>query len=175
MKRPMRGVIGALVAIAISLAVSSPATANVSGHQTFRGVIVKSGASGTEKTVASLVIAKGVFRGVGHNVEIDNLPGDPNNVVRDDLVFPAGSIHIRTVNVDFSMPLDPKSCKYTAHVRQTGTFVGGTGLFAAATGDYTSTVDAFGLARRDLDGNCTLEQDPLYEVDMFAISGSLSF
>jgi hypothetical protein len=175
MRRPTRSVIAALVAIAISFATSSPATANTSGNQIFRGVIVKSGASGTEKTVASLVIAKGVFHGIGHNVETDNLPSDPNNVTRDDLVFAAGSIHIRNVNVDFSMPLDPKSCNYTAHVKQTGTFVGGTRLFAAATGNYTSTVNAFGRTRRDLAGNCTLEQDPLYEVDMFAISGSLSF
>jgi hypothetical protein len=171
----MRGVVAALVAIATSFAISSPATANTSGHQIIRVVIVKSGASGTEKTVASLVIAKGVFHGIGHNVETDNLPSDPNNVTRDDLVFAAGSIHIRNVNVDFSMPLDPKSCNYTVHVKQTGTFEGGTKLFAAATGNYTSTVNAFGRTRRDQAGNCTLEQDPLYEVDMFSISGSLSF
>jgi hypothetical protein len=175
MRRPTRRVVAALVAIAISFAISSPATANTSGNQTFRGVIVKSGASGTEKTVGSLVIAKGLFHGVGHNVETDNLPSDPNNVVRDDLVFRAGSIHIRSVRVKFSMPLNPKTCNYTVHVQQTGTFVGGTRLFAAASGNYTSTVNAFGRARRDLAGNCTLEQDPLYEVDMFSISGSLSF
>jgi hypothetical protein len=175
MRRPMRGVIAALAAIGISFAISAPATASTSGNQTFTGVIVKSGASGTERIVSSLVIAKGVFRGVGRDVETDNLPSDPDNVTRDDLVFRAGSIHIRNVNVGFSMPLDPKTCKYTVHVRQTGTFEGGTRLFATATGNYTATVSAFGRARRDLDGNCTLEQDPLYEVDMFAISGSLSF
>jgi hypothetical protein len=171
----MRGVIAALVAIAISFAISVPATAKTSRNQTFKGVIVASGASGTREVVSSVVIAKGVFRGIGRVVEIADVPGDPANVSRDDLVFPVGSIHIRNVNVDFSMSLNPKSCNYTGHVQQTGTFVGGTRLFAAATGNYTSTVDAFGRARRDLAGNCTLEQDPLYEVDMFAISGSLSF
>jgi hypothetical protein len=85
------------------------------------------------------VIAKGVFNGVGRDVETDNLPGDPDNVNRDDLVFPAGSVHIRNVIVDFSMPLDPNSCAYTGHVQQTGTVVGGTKLFAAATGSYTAT------------------------------------
>jgi hypothetical protein len=171
----MRGVIAALVAIAISFAVPVSATASASGKQTFKGVIVKSGASGTEKVVGSLVIAKGGFWGVGRVVETDNLPGDPDNVTRDDLVFRAGSIHIRNVNVDFSLSLDPKSCVYKIRVEQTGTFEGGTKRFANATGNYTGTVRALGLARRGPNGECTLEQDPLFEVDKFALTGSLSF
>lgn len=79
------------------------------------------------------------------------------------------------MNVDFSLSFNPKSCIYSIRVQQTGTFVGGTRPFAAATGNYTSTVKAFGRARRDLTGNCTFDQDPLYEVDRFAINGSLSF
>lgn len=51
----------------------------------------------------------------------------------------------------------------------------GTRLFAAATGNYTGTVTAWGLARRGVDGNCTLDQQPLYEMDRFVLSGSLSF
>jgi hypothetical protein len=171
----MRGVVAALAAIAISFAVPGSATATSSGKQAFKGVIVKSGASGTEKVVGSLVIAKGGFWGVGRVVETDNRPGDPDNVTRDDLVFPAGSIHIRNVNVDFSLSLNPKSCIYKIRVEQTGTFEGGTKRFANATGSYTGTVKALGRARRDPDGQCTLEQDPLFEVDRFAISGSLSF
>jgi hypothetical protein len=143
--------------------------------QRFNGVIAVSGASGTREVVSSVVIAKGVFRGIGRVVEIPDLPGDPDNVLRDHLVFAAGSIEIRTVAGDPSFSLDPLSCIYSAGVRGTGTIVGGTRLFAAATGTYTSTVKAWGLARRDVDGNCTLDQEPLYEVDKFAISGSLSF
>jgi hypothetical protein len=33
-----------------------------------------------------------VFRGVGRIVEIPNLPADPDNVSRDDLVFPSGTM-----------------------------------------------------------------------------------
>jgi hypothetical protein len=175
MTPPMRGVIAALVAIAISFAISVPAAAKTSGKQTLNGVIAVSGASGTREVVNSIVTAKGVFRGIGRVVEIADLPGDPPNVLRDHLVFAVGSIEIRSMAADPSFSLNPLSCIYSASVQGTGTIVGGTKLFAAATGTYTSTVTAWGLARRDLHGECTLEQQPLYEVDKFAISGSLSF
>lgn len=171
----MRGAVTALVAVAITCAFPVPATANTSGHQTFKGVIVASGASGTREVVSSLIIAKGVFRGIGRVVEIADLPGDPDNVLRDHLVFAAGSIEIRSVAGDTSLSLNPVSCIYNARVQHTGAVVGGTRLFAAATGNYTGTVTAWGLARRDVDGNCTLDQEPLYEVDRVATSGSLSF
>jgi hypothetical protein len=171
----MRSVIAALVATAISFAISVPAAAKTSGKQTFNGIIVVSGASGTRDVVNSIVIAKGVFRGIGRVVEIPDLPGDPPNVLRDHLVFAPGGIEIRTVAGDPSFSLNPLSCIYSASVQGTGTIVGGTKLFAAAAGTYTSTVTAWGLARRDPNGECTLEQQPLYEVDKFAISGSLSF
>jgi hypothetical protein len=171
----MRGAAAALLAIAIACTISVPATAKTSGRQTFKGVIVVSGGSGTREVVSSVVIAKGVFRGIGRVVEIPDLPGDPDNVLRDHLVFAAGSIEIRSVAGDPSFSLNPLSCIYNARVQDTGTVVGGTKLLAAATGTYTGTVTAWGLARRDVNGKCTLDQQPLYEVDKFAISGSLSF
>jgi hypothetical protein len=131
--------------------------------------------SGTREVVSSVVIAKGMFREVGCVVEIADLPGDPGNVLRDHLVYAAGSIEIRSVAGDPSFSLNPLSCIYSARVEDTGTVVGGTRLFAAATGNYTGTVTAWGLARRDVDGNCTLDRQPLYEVDRFVLSGSLSF
>jgi hypothetical protein len=170
----MSAAVAALVALAIAFAISAPATATTSGRQTFKGIIVVSGTSGARKVVGSLVVAKGVFRGVGRVVEIEDIPGEPDNVRRDDLVFAAGTIHIRGVAGEPSLSLDPRSCIYRARVDSTGAVVGGTRLFAAATGDYTATVKAWGLARRDSAGKCTLDQQPLYEVDTFTISGSLS-
>ncbi|MEA2494903.1 MAG: hypothetical protein QOJ29_2814 [Thermoleophilaceae bacterium] len=170
----MRGAVAALVAIAITFAISAPATATTSGKQTFEGVIVVSGSSGTRKVVSSLVVAKGVFRGAGRVVEIEDVPGEPDNVLRDDLVFAAGTVHIRSVAGDPSLSLNPRSCIYSARVQSTGAVVGGTRLFAAATGNYAATVKAWGLARRDSAGKCTLDQQPLYEVDTFVINGSLS-
>ncbi len=175
MNGQVRGALGALLAVGIALAVSAPATAQTTGNETFNGVIVTSGSSGERVVVSSIVVAKGVFSGVGRVVEIPNLPTDPDNVARDDLVFADGSIHIVSTIVDASFSLNPQSCVFSGSVQQTGTVVGGTGLFAAATGSYTGTATARGIARRNPDGSCSQEQAPLHELDMIASSGSLSF
>ena len=60
-------------------------------------------------------------------------------------------------------------------MQQTGVFAGGTGRFAAATGSYDGTVIARILLARNPDGSCSTEQTPLHEVDMIAMSGTLSF
>ena len=174
MRRRMRGALGALLAVGIALAVSAPATAQATGNETFKGVIVTSGSTGTRVVVASVVVAKGVFSGVGRVVEIENLPGDPDNVSRDDLVFADGSIHIVSTTLDSSFSVNPRSCIFSVTVQQTGTVVGGTGRFAAATGSYTATVTARGLLPRNPDGSCSMEQTPRHEVDVLASSGTLS-
>jgi hypothetical protein len=170
----MRGAAAALAAVAIAFAISAPAGATSSGRQTFKGVIVVSGASGAREVVKSVVVAKGVFRGVGRVVEIPDQPGDPADVVRDDLVFAAGVVHIRGVVVDTSLSIDPRTCIYSGRVQHTGTVVGGTKLFAAATGNYTATVRGWGRARRASDGTCTVDEAALYEIDTFVISGSMT-
>jgi hypothetical protein len=171
----MRGALGALLAVGIALAVSAPATAQATGNETFKGVIVTSGSTGTRVVVASVVVAKGVFSGVGRVVEIENLPGDPDNVSRDDLVFADGSIHIVSTIVDASFSVNPRSCILSGNVQQTGVVSGGTGRLAAATGSYTGTVTFRGLLPRNADGSCSMDQTLLHEVDMIASSGTLSF
>jgi len=175
MRRHLRSALGALLVVGIALAVSAPATAQTTGSETFSDVIVTSGLSGAREVVASVVVAKGVFSGVGRIVEIQNLPGDPDNVNRDDLVFADGSMHLVSTILDASFSLNPQSCIFTATVRQAGNVVGGTGRFAAATGSFTGTATARGLARRNPDGSCSQEQAPLFEVDTIASSGTLSF
>lgn len=81
--------------------------------QTFNGVIVTSGLSGTRVVVASVVVARGVFNDVGRVVEIENLRGDPDNVTRDDLVFADGSIHVVSPTVDASFTVNPRSCLFS--------------------------------------------------------------
>jgi hypothetical protein len=103
-------------------------------------------------------VAKGVFSGVGRVVEIENLPGDPDNVSRDDLVFAEGSIHIVSTIVDLSFSVNPHSCLVRATAQATGEITGGTGLFAAASGSYTSTVIGSAVFPRNPDGSCSLEQ-----------------
>src|SRR5207249_2094367 len=84
-----------------------------------------------------------------------NLPGDPDNVSRDDLVFADGSIHIISTIVDASFSVNPRSCIVSFSVQQTG------GRFAAASASYTGTVTGRGLAGRNPDGSCSVEQAAL--------------
>jgi len=174
-----RQVIGTLLAAGIALATCAttamPAAAATSGSETFRGTIVASGVSGTRTVISSVVVAKGVFRGVGRIVEVPSLPTDPDNVSRDDLVFPEGTMHLVSTTVGASFSLSPHSCLFKVTLQQTGEITGGTGQFAAATGGGTGTVSAQGLLPRNPDGSCSTTQLPRHEVDMIASSGTLSF
>jgi hypothetical protein len=176
MRRQMKTALGALLAVGIALAASAPASAHATGSETFKGFIVTSGVSGSRVVVTSLVVARGVFNGIGRVVEVENLPGDPDNVSRDDLVFAGGSMHLVSTTLDFAFSVDPRSCIFSTTLQQTGTIVGGTGRFAAATGaSPTATVRGHGLLARDPDGSCSQQQDALHELDTFASSGTLSF
>jgi hypothetical protein len=53
---------------------AAPAAAQTTSSETFKGVIVTSGVSGTRTVVSSVILAKGVFRGVGEIVEAPTLP-----------------------------------------------------------------------------------------------------
>jgi hypothetical protein len=138
-------------------------------------VLVTSGLSGTRTVVSSVIVAKGVFNGVGRIVEIPNLPGDPDNVLRDDLVFAGGTIHLVSEVVGASFSINPKSCVGTIAIDQVGTVVGGTGRFAAASGSFSGTLNGRALARRNADGSCSVEQAALVEVVKISEAGSLSF
>jgi hypothetical protein len=176
MQRQARRVVGALSAIVTLAAVAAaPAVATTSGAETFNGVIVTSGRSGERTVLASPIVARGVFSGVGRLVEVPNLPGDPDNVSRDDLVFARGTFHIVSENQDVTFDLNPRSCVFNVKIEQTGRIEGGTGRFSAATGNFVSTVRAHGLTARNADGSCSEEQAPLAEVDTLTSSGMLSF
>jgi len=163
------------IALAAATAMAAPAAAATSGSETFNGTIVTSGVSGTRTLITSVVIAKGAFSGVGRIVEVPNLPGDPDNVSRDDLVFASGSMHLVSTNLDFNISVNPRSCVATATIHQTGEIVGGTGQFANATGSGTATVTGPAVLARNPDGSCNFEHVPLHEVDMFTSTGTLSF
>jgi hypothetical protein len=170
-----RQLTGALLATGTSLTVwasATPAAAAVSGIESFHGVIVK---GRTGAVITSLVVAKGVFHGVGQIVETSPLPGDPDNVNRDDLVFATGSMHIVSTILAAPFSLNPHSCLLSGTVQQTGKIVGGTGQFAAATGSYTARVKAQVLLARNPDGSCSFQQEARHEVDQIAVSGTLSF
>jgi hypothetical protein len=167
--------LGGVLVVGAALAVAAPAAAQTSGAERFTGVIVASGASGERQVIGSVVVGRGVFNGVGRIVEVPNLPTDPDNVARDDLVFTGGSLHLVSTTIDFSFSVNPRSCAITASLQQTGEIVGGTGRFAGASGSSTATVTARGLTARNPDGSCSLEHATLYEVDTITSNGTLSF
>jgi hypothetical protein len=158
------------IALATSAATALPAAAATSGSETFTGTIVTSGVSGTRTVITSVLIAKGVFSGVGRIVEI---PGQGN---QDDLVFRVGTMRLVTTSMDVgSFSLNPVSCVATVTVTSTSQITGGTGQFADATGSFTGTDTGRGVAARNPDGSCSITQAPLHEVEMLTSTGTLSF
>jgi hypothetical protein len=170
----MRRHLAVLAVAGLALVAAAPAP-GASGAQRFDGVIVTSGASGTRTVLSSPVVGRGVLNAVGKLVEVDNLPGDPDDVSRDDLVFAGGSLHLVSVTNDSSFQLEPRSCTFVAKIQQTGTIAGGTGRFAHAAGTSTARVTAIGLLARLADGSCDPEHVPLVEVDTITSTGTLSF
>jgi hypothetical protein len=172
-------VTGALLAAAIALAVSAatalPAAAATSGSETVSGRLVTSGVSGTRTAIATVAVAKGVFDGVGRIVEIPNLPTDPPNVSRDDLVYREGTMHLVNTTVGASFTVNPHNCLFRATLQEDSQITGGTGLFANASGTFTGTISPQGLLPRNADGSCSTSRPSLHEVDMVAFSGTLSF
>jgi hypothetical protein len=169
-----RALVLALTICAV-LAGATSAAARTSGAETFSGFIAASSASGTREVLSSTVIARGVFRGIGRVVEIPNLPDDPPNVSRDDLVFAGGAMHLVTTNLDSTFSIDPRTCIGTFEIKQTQTIQGGTGRFSRASGAFAGTLTGRGLATRNPDGSCNAEQGAVVELDTFTLSGSLAF
>jgi hypothetical protein len=161
--------------IAILAAIPLSASASTSGTVKSSGFIIASGASGQRVELASLIRMTGAFNGVGKIVETANRPGDPDSVSRDDLVFPQGTLHLKSDNLDFSLDVNPTTCVATFTVNQTSSFEGGTGIFSHASGTGTGTVSGHGLARRASDGSCDLNQAPLFEVDNVSGTSTLSY
>jgi hypothetical protein len=164
-----------LAALVVLTGVFASSAGAGSGGQTFKVLLVISGASGGRDVVAAPVFARGAFSGVGRLVEIPNQPGDPDDIARDDLVFAGGTMHLVSVTNDFSGSLDPRTCIFTATIEQTTTVVGGTGRFGAAAGTLAATVNVHALAARSADGTCSQDRAPLAEIDALRLTGTLSF
>ena len=110
------------------------------GHQwgrTVSGTIVTSGASGTSTVIKTVIVAKGVFDGVGQIAQFPSLPSDPPNVNQADLIYPVGTMHLVATTVGFTSSVNPRTCRFTATLQQTAVVTSGTGLFANASGDFT--------------------------------------
>jgi hypothetical protein len=175
MRRQATGMLGTLVAVGLMLVASvAPAWARTTGRESFTGVIVASGESGTRTVVSSVFGATGVLNAVGRVVEVPNRPSDPDNVSRDDLVFRGNRIHILTTNGAPSMSLNPQTCAFKGRVPQTVKVQGGTGRFRHASGSFAGAARARGVAARAADGSCSQQQAPVLEVDAVSSRGHMS-
>jgi hypothetical protein len=171
-----KGVLCTALSIGAALAtLAAPAGARTRGHESFRGQIIAPAASGHRHVTSSIIVGQGVFAGVGKIVEVANRQGDPANVSRDDLVFPAGTMHLLNTNHAPRFSIDHKTCALTAVIKQTNRIQGGTGKFRHASGRFTGVVRAWGVAARKSDGSCDLNADVLLDADAFVAHGRLSF
>jgi hypothetical protein len=178
MKRRTRNLLTTAGIVAMSLAVAfapAPASATTQGSETFNGVLLASGATGSRVVLTTAVVMRGAFNGVGRIVEVPNLPTDPDNVNRDDLVFAGGTIHFVNTGLTFSFTIDPRTCIGKVSGTQSITVLGGTGRFAHATGSFAGVLAASVIAPRNVDGTCDVQSLPLFEVDHVSGTGSLSF
>jgi hypothetical protein len=170
-----RALIAMLAAELMAAASLAPAAARGTGKESFSGVLVATGESGTRTIVHTLIIARGAFTSAGRIVEVANRPSDPDNVSRDDLVFAGGKMHLVNTNKSFTTSLNPKTCAIRVRIRQAGRIHGGTRKFRHAAGSFVGTVRGRGVALRNPDGTCSQQGALLLEVDIVSARGTLSF
>jgi hypothetical protein len=167
--------LGATLALGLSFPVSAASAATrTTGRQSFRGQVIAPAETGARKVVSTIIVAKGVFDGVGRLVEVDNRRGDPDNVNRDDLVFPQGTLHIRSTSQTPQFSLDPQTCAWTVRIKQITKVQGGTRKFRHASGTFKSSVRGWGVAARTPAGTCS-EGSSLLEADAVSAHGTLSY
>src|SRR5436189_2585727 len=128
MKRQASSVPAAVLALGLTfVAAVAPAVARISGRESIQGTIVASGESGSRALLSSVFVATGAFTGTGHDEEVASRPGDPQNVTRDDFVFPRGRIHIRVTSQPPTISANQQTCGISVHIKQILKVVGGTG------------------------------------------------
>ena len=171
----LRALLAVAVAVPLVSTGAAPATAQITGRQSFHGFLLVDGTHGQRDIVKSPIVAQGIFDGVGRIVEVASRPGDPDNLNRDDLVFRVGTMHIVSKNLRSTFSLDPKTCKVRAHVDQASRVTGGTRGFRDAFGSFVATVDATARLARKADGTCNDRAAPLHERDVVAATGHLTY
>jgi hypothetical protein len=171
---PVIGLTLAFAAVPAAARTTGTQSSRVTGKESFQGQIIAPANSGTRHVGSSIIVVEGVFTGVGKIVEVPNRHGDPGNVSRDNLVFPSGTLRIRSTSQRPKMSFDPHTCAITAAIKQTTRIQGGTGEFRHASGTFTGTVHAWGVAARKPDGSCNPQADPLLDADAISARGTMS-
>jgi len=171
----LRALFGVVVAVPLVWTGAVSATPQITGSQSFHGFLLVDGTHGQRDVVRSPIVARGILDGVGRIVEVASRPGDPDNLNRDDLVFRVGTLHIVSKNLRSTFSLDPKACRFRAHVDQRSRVTGGTRELRDAFGNFVATVDATGRLARKADGTCNDRAAPLRERDVVAATGHLTY
>jgi hypothetical protein len=173
MPRQIRQILAVAAVTAATLSTGvAPAPAHATtGRQSFHGFIVKTRGDVDLTRIA----ARGVFDGVGRIVEKEARPGDADNVNRDDLVFRGGTMHLVSTNHRVRIHVNPRTCRLSATVHQTGRVTGGTRMFRHASGRFRGTVRAFGVFPRKADGSCRQNGELVHEIDLVRGRGRLTF
>ena len=172
-RRQIAGACSAALMLGLTPATAAGAT-QAAGTESFRGVLLASGESGTRTVFNTFIAADGVFSSAGRIVEVANRPRDPARVSRDDLVFREGRMHLINTNKSFKVSLNPRTCAVRITIRQTSVIRGGTGRFRNAVGRFAGSVKGRGVASRDRNGTCSQQAPLLLEADTVFGSGTLS-
>lgn len=176
MVKPTFAACALVTTVALIAPAASASAAGTSGHERFDGFLVVTGTAANPRHVErTQITARGVFNGVGRIVEVSNRPGDPDNVSRDDLVFPAGRMHLKSVSQSFRVRIDPKTCLLRVNIAQVGSIDGGTGRFTHAKGHSQGSVAGWGVAARGKNGACSTTKPLVLEIDVVSSSGTLAF
>jgi hypothetical protein len=175
MRRKVPAIVCATVAIGLAAGAGAASAAPTSGRESLSGTIVTTGASGTRTVVSTTLLLSGVFNGRGRIVEVENRPGDPDTTSRDNIVFPQGTMHLRSTSGTPQTSVDAQTCAVTVRIRQTGHIEGGTGMFRRASGTMAGQVRVWGVAARGADGSCSQQAPMLLETDVLSARGRLTF
>jgi hypothetical protein len=156
------------------LVLAPPAVARTRGKERLRGVVIATNQGGQRTVVSGWASFRGVLNATARIVEVANRPGDPDNVSRDNLVFPDGTMHIVNTNKPPTVTIDPMTCAYSVRLSQTTKITGGTRRFRRASGTSRGTIHDWGVGARKPDGSCDQQSASLIDVVDLAGHGKLS-
>jgi hypothetical protein len=168
---------GALAAgaMVVGPAVGPAGAGHRSGHESIRATIYEGFVNGQQSGTGP-IDADGVVDAHGVAVELPPQPSDSEDVNRSALIFRNGTLDVLSTNNPSGQPRVDANCNFTFRLTGTTDVVGGTGMFAHATGHFDDVLHIAGVVPRNPDGSCN-ESDmapPLFDVVHVDARGQLS-
>lgn len=157
--------VGVIAGLALAM-LPGYASAQTADNQTF--TIIKTAPG------PSPAFARGVVNAVGTESS-DRDPAHPGAPFHSTFTFPGGDLSTVVTPGRPQVSVNPTTC--LTQIAETDGFlvIGGSGMYAAASGSGTSTVRVTAIAGRSSDGGCLgPEATPLFELVVIQGTGSLS-